>query len=142
MWFSPEILPVVSIATLSLIVLGTEGTPLSLKVEHVELLITWHFVDERCLDIQLSVRKRAVLFIFTLIEGLRTEFGLVLLDVVESFDLVVREFAVVICALLVRTEIDTIVVQGCTTTPIRSRVILGAPLLVVRLSDQALANFK
>lgn len=61
---------------------------------------------------------------------------------VESFDLVVREFTVVICALFVRTEIDTIVVQGGTTTPIRSRVILGAPLLVVRLSVQALANFK
>ena len=120
MWFSPEILPVVRIATLRLIMLSTEGTPLSLKVEHVELLITWHFVDQRRLDIQLSVSKRAVLFIFTLVERLRTEFGLVLLDVVESFDLVVREFTIDICALFVRTEIDTIVVQGGTTTPIRS----------------------
>ena len=70
MWFPSEVLPVVSVATLCFIVLSTKWTPLSLKVEHVELLITWHFVDERCLDIQLSVRKRAVLFIFTLIERL------------------------------------------------------------------------
>ena len=45
MWFPSEVLPVVSVATLCFIVLSTKWTPLSLKVEHVELLIAWHFVN-------------------------------------------------------------------------------------------------
>lgn len=40
-----EILPVVCIDTLSLIVLCIVRAPLGLKVEHIEFLVSSHFVD-------------------------------------------------------------------------------------------------
>lgn len=43
--FPSEVLPVVRVNAQSLVVFLVEWAPLSLKVEHVELAVTGHFVD-------------------------------------------------------------------------------------------------
>jgi len=50
-----EVLPVVSVDALSFVVFVVEWAPLCLKVEHVELTVTRHFVDQWCLDVLVVV---------------------------------------------------------------------------------------
>ena len=113
MWLSAEILPVVGITALGLVVLGAERTPLSFEVKHVELLVARHLVDQGSFNVQLSVSEAAVLLVLALVEGLGAEFGLVLLNVVQSLNLVVRELARHVVALLMRAEVNTITVNSC-----------------------------
>ena len=49
--FAAEIMPIVSVHTLSLVVRLYVRAPLSLEVVHVERLITWHLVYEARLDV-------------------------------------------------------------------------------------------
>jgi hypothetical protein len=56
-WLSPKILPVVCVNTLSLIMLFVEWTPLSFEVEHVEVVIFLHLVDQPSLQILGAVSK-------------------------------------------------------------------------------------
>jgi hypothetical protein len=50
-----EVLPVVRVDALSFVVFVVEWAPLCLKVEHVELTVTRHFVDQWCLDVLVVV---------------------------------------------------------------------------------------
>ena len=44
-WLSSEVLPVVSIDTLSLVVLLIERAPLGLEEEHIKVTVLFHLVD-------------------------------------------------------------------------------------------------
>lgn len=58
MWLAPKILPIMSVVALCLIVRTTlKGTPLSFKVVHVEIFITWVVVNQTRLDIALRVSE-------------------------------------------------------------------------------------
>lgn len=56
-WLAAEVLPVVSVNALRLVVLCVVGTPLGLKVEHEEVLVACHLVDQRCLDVLVGMGK-------------------------------------------------------------------------------------
>ena len=57
MRFPSEVLPVVSVDALGFVVFVLEWAPLGLKVEHVELTVARHFVDQGCLDVLVAVGK-------------------------------------------------------------------------------------
>lgn len=96
MRLSSEILPIVSVNTLSFIVLCVVRAPLRLEVKHKELLISGHFVDQGRFYVEIRVSKRAKLLVLALLKSLGTKFCFVLLDMVKSFHLVVGE-----CTLLI-----------------------------------------
>jgi len=76
----------VGIITLGLVVFIVEGTPFSLEVEHVEVGVFVHFVDDPGLDVVGGVGEGAVFSVIALVEGVGVagaELGLVLLNVVE-----------------------------------------------------------
>lgn len=62
-----EILPVMRVDTLGFVVLCVVGTPLRFKVEHEEVLVAGHFVDQWRLDILVRMRKGAILLVVTLL---------------------------------------------------------------------------
>lgn len=64
--FPSKVLPVVSIHALRFVVLLIEGTPLCLEVEHVEVGILGHLVDQPCLQLLSTMRKRAIVTVFAL----------------------------------------------------------------------------
>ena len=67
----PEVLPIMRIHALSLIVLLVEGAPLSLEVEHVEVCVLDHLVDEARLQLLGAVGEGAVVSIITFVQVLR-----------------------------------------------------------------------
>jgi hypothetical protein len=142
MWLSTEVLPIVRVTALRLVVFGTEGTPLSLKVKHVELLAPRHLMNQWGLNVDLGMGKRTELFVFALVKRLRTKFSFIFLYMVEALDLVMSEFTRIIVALLVGAEVNAIVVQGGAPSLIRNCVVLGAPFLVMRFGNAALGNFE
>jgi hypothetical protein len=95
---APKVLPIVCVYTLSLIMFSVVGTPLSLKVEHVEFLIASHLVDQRRLDILVAVCKTAELLVFAFLECLGAELSFVLFNVVQTLHLVVGVGAVLVAA--------------------------------------------
>jgi hypothetical protein len=136
---SPEVLPVVGIVALSLIVLLVEGTPLSFEVEHVEVEVLVHEVNDPRLDVSLGVSKGAVLSIV----ALRDEVGelgavlcLVLFYVVQPFNPVVRELARILKLTSVSFSIVAHIRRVLTTVIGTSLVLVGVPtgtVLVVML---------
>jgi hypothetical protein len=65
-WFSPKVLPVVSIDTLGLVVLLVERAPLGLEVEHVKIAVLLHLMDKSRLKILCAVSEGAIVTILTL----------------------------------------------------------------------------
>ena len=105
MRFSSEVLPVMSVVTLSLVMFLVEWAPLSLEVEHVEIGILLHKVDYSCLNISHRVSEGAVLSIVAVCQVLRelgAELGLVLLYVIESLHSVMSELTCICLLALVR----------------------------------------
>lgn len=56
-WLPPEILPIVSVVTLGLVVIINERAPFSLEIEHVEVLIFCHHMDQPSFDVILRVSE-------------------------------------------------------------------------------------
>jgi len=93
--FSSEILPIVSIVTLSFIVFFVEWTPLSLKIELIKIWIFLHEMDDSSLDIFLRMSKRTIFSILTLRKmfwKFCTEFSLVFFYVIKAFYPIMRKF--------------------------------------------------
>lgn len=67
---SSEILPVVSINTLSLIVLLVERTPFRLEVEHVKVSILFHLVNQSGFELLGVVGERTVVTVFAFVQVL------------------------------------------------------------------------
>ena len=63
----PKILPVVSIHTLRLIVVTVERTPLRLKVIHVEVGVTRHYMNQPRFYVLVGVGKAAKVAIFAIL---------------------------------------------------------------------------
>ncbi len=87
------------IVALSLVVLLVERAPLGLEVEHVEVRVLCHEVDDSGFDVADGVGERAVFAIVTLIERvweLGAKFSLVFLNVVETLHLVVSHRAFIL----------------------------------------------
>ena len=137
-----EALPVVRVDALRLVVLGVVGAPLRLEVEHVELLVARHLVDQRRLDVLVAVREGAELLVLALLQRLRAELGLVLLDVVQAFHLVVRVGAVLVAAALQGAEVQPVVHLSAAAPPVQLPVVLRALLRVVRLLVRALLHLE
>ena len=137
-----EVLPVVRVDALRLVVLGVVGAPLRLEVEHVELLVARHLVDQRRLDVLVAVREGAELLVLALLQRLRAELGLVLLDVVQAFHLVVRVGAVLVAAALQGAEVQPVVHLSAAAPPVQLPVVLRALLRVVRLLVRALLHLE
>ena len=100
------------IVALSFIVLFVEGTPLSLKIEHVEVSILLHEVDNPCLDVSPGVSERAVVTVLAVMQKfgeLCAEFSFVLFNMVQSFNFTVCKwtsiFAATFVSLLVLAKI-------------------------------------
>jgi hypothetical protein len=89
---SSEILPVMSIVTLCFVMFFIKGTPFSLKVEHIEVSIFLHEMNNSCLYVSHRMSKGAIVSVFTVVEILRefrAELGLVFLDVIQPFNFIV-----------------------------------------------------
>jgi hypothetical protein len=96
MRFPSEVLPVVSIVTLSFIVLLVERTPFSLKVEHIEISVLLHKMDYPCLNVSHRVGEGAVLTIFTVCQVLRkfsAKLGFIFFNMIQSFYSIVSQRA-------------------------------------------------
>ena len=65
-WFPSEVLPVMRIDTLGFVVLLVEGTPLRLEVEHVEVTVLLHLMNQSSFEVFGAMGKRAVVTILTL----------------------------------------------------------------------------
>ena len=63
--FPSEILPIVRINTLGFVVLLIEGAPLCLEVEHVEVTVLLHLMDQSSFKILGAMSERAVVTILT-----------------------------------------------------------------------------
>ena len=93
MRFTPEVLPIVCVLALIALVaanLVIERTPDRFEVEHVEVVILFHTVEEVNREFVLAMRKSAqIAKVTALLRALRAELGLVLLRVVERLNPVV-----------------------------------------------------
>jgi hypothetical protein len=54
---SPEVLPVMSINTLSFVMLLVEWTPLSLEVKHIKIYVFFHLMDQSCFELFSTMRE-------------------------------------------------------------------------------------
>ena len=63
--FSSKILPIVRINTLGFVMLLIEGTPLCLEVEHVEVTVLLHLMDQSSFKVLGAMSERAVVTILT-----------------------------------------------------------------------------
>ena len=91
-----EILPVVCVYALGLVVFLAEGTPLGLKVEHVEVIVLLELVYHSGLELSMTVRERAVVSILALLDVLwvlGTISSFILFNVVEPLNSVVSQTA-------------------------------------------------
>ncbi len=70
-WFTTEVLPIVSIVALGLVVLFVERTPFGFEVEHVKVWIFCHEVDYSCFYIVFWMGKRAILAVIALVQSIR-----------------------------------------------------------------------
>jgi hypothetical protein len=89
MRFSSEVLPVMSIVTLSFIMLFRERTPLCLKIEQVVVLIFCHQMDLSWLQIWIWMCKRTVFAIVTLIKTIwehSTKLSFILFNMIKSLN--------------------------------------------------------
>lgn len=92
MRLTSKVLPVMSVVTLSFVMFFVKRTPFCLEIELIKISIFLHKVNYPSLYVSLRMRKRAVLSILTvsqLLWELSTKFGLVLFNVIKSFDSVV-----------------------------------------------------
>ena len=80
-----EIMPIMSIDTLSLVVGFDVGAPLSLEVVHIERVVALHLVDEACLDVLVGVCEGAELLVVADISLVSAKLGFVFLDMVQPF---------------------------------------------------------
>ena len=112
---SAEVLPVVRVHTLGLVVLLIVRAPLSFEVVHVEVIISVHLVDQRSLDVGVTVGKRAVLLILAFNLSLGAKFCLVALDMVQTLHFVMSKLTILILAILGLAEVHRIGHNGRTT---------------------------
>ena len=128
---APEVLPIMRIDALCFVVLLIVGTPLRLKVVHVEVVVSLHLVDEWRLNVRVGVRKRAVLLILTLGLRLRAKLGLVPLDVIQTLHFVMSKLTVLVLTVLCLAEVYGIGNHGGTAALVKVAVEVGAVLRVV-----------
>jgi len=142
MWLATEILPIVRVNTLAFVVVGVEGAPLGLEVEHVELLGAGHFVDERGLDVLVGVGEGAVLLVHAIFSALRAELLLILIDVVKTLNFVVGQLAIKLLAALSLARVRSVVVLGVAPSAVKNSVEEGTLLWVMCFLDLAWFNFE
>ncbi len=143
MRLAAEVLPVVSVNALRLVVLLVVGAPLSFEVEHVELLLTGHFMDEQSLDVRVRMGKGAELFVLAGLDVLGAVLCLILGDVVETLDLVVRELARLhITAVVNCAKLNVVRVVGVAPSAVLLAVVVRAQLRVVSLQQLARLDFE
>jgi hypothetical protein len=110
------------------------GAPLSFEVEHIELLMPGHLVDEQSLDVRVQVSKGAELFVLAGLDVLGAVLCLILGDVVETLDLVVRELARLhITAVVNWANLNVVRVLGVAPSTILQAVVAKVQLRVVSL---------
>ena len=94
LWFSPQVLPVVSVDTIFLVMVLTPWTPCRLKVKDVKVWILWlHQVKQIDCYLLLRVRKSTHLAIFTIFHIMwisLAELTFILFWMVELLDPIVR----------------------------------------------------
>lgn len=91
--FPSKVLPVVCIITLCLVVFLVEWAPFSLKVKHVKVKVFFHVVNDSSFNFSLRMSKWTKIAIFAIYQLLRkfsAEFGLILFNVIQSFNSIVR----------------------------------------------------
>ena len=145
MRLAPEVLPIVGILALCLVVFDCHvWAPLCFEVVHVKVGIFRIFVNEAGLEIVLRVSKRTDLPILTILEAVRAEGCLVLLNMIKSFSVAVRHVT-----LISQFTSPTFVIfaKVCRVHPILSsaiklRVIVLAHLILVHASNTAFHHFK
>ena len=99
LWFSSQVLPIVCVDALLLVMLEGKRTPGGLEIEHVEVCVLRHQVQE--VDRQLAfvmcecAEQSTILTRVEVVRVRLTEFGLVLLWVVKLFDSIMRVLAAV-----------------------------------------------
>lgn len=147
MRFSSEVLPVMRIIALSFVVLFVERTPLSFEIEHVEICILLHEMDNPCFYVPLWVSERTKFSIFTVRQmfwELCAKLCLVFLYVVESFHSVMGQST----SILVRASVSLGELAQLRTielffpSPIFNWVIILAVLMIVLLSNGAWFYFE
>ena len=143
MGLAAEVLPVVRVNALRLVMILVIGAPLSLEVEHVELLLPGHLVDERRLDVRVRVGEGAELLVLAGLGVLGAVLCLVLGDVVKTLDLVMRKLARLhIAAVVYRAKLNVVRVLGVAATAVLLAVVVRAHLRVVSLQQLARLNFE
>lgn len=113
-WLAAEVLPVMSVDTLCSIMVSVKWTPLCFEVKHIEFLCSRHLMDKWRLNINIRVGKRTKLLVITALRILGTKLSLVFLDVVQTFNFIMREFTVLVAAAFRGTGVDA-VVEFCGT---------------------------
>lgn len=86
--FSSEVLPIMGIVTLSFVMFFIEGTPFSLKVEHVKISVSLHKMNYSSLYVFRRVSERAELSVIAFMQFFRefcTELSLILFFMVKTF---------------------------------------------------------
>lgn len=139
--------------TLSFTVVMGERTPLSFEVVRIklahlskticpslQLLIRQQFVDQRRLDILLSVRKRTKFSILAFGEGQGTEFELVPVRVVQVLCIVVSFVADLVSAVL--AALAQFLVVECYSAPVEQAVIEETLFWVVRVHVRTRMHFE
>jgi hypothetical protein len=107
-WLPPEVLPIVRVHALGLVVLFIEWAPLGLEIEHVEICVFGHFVDEAGLELLGTVREGTVVSIITfmaILGVLCAIFRLVFFWMIDTLHSIVRHLTLVLVRTLVRVLI-------------------------------------
>ena len=141
----PEVLPVVRVDALGLVVFFVVRAPLSLEVEHVEVGVALHLLDQAHFELLGTVRERAVLAVVTFVQMfgiLGAKLGLVLLWMVYALNAVVGHqallLAVAVVGLVVVANIRGI--QRGLVDPrevVDVRKVEHAPLILQRVVELA-----
>ena len=91
-WFTSEILPIMSIHTLCFVMFLVKWTPFSFEIKHPKVIIFLHVMNQSSFKLFSWMSKRTVVTIFTLANLLwilGTIFRLVLFRVIHRFNSIV-----------------------------------------------------
>lgn len=141
-WPSAEVLPVVGVDAVRFVVFFVVDAPLCFEVEHVEVVVAVHFVQQWRLDVFVGVREGAVVVVGALLRA-RTELGFVVLIVVQELHLVVSVRTLLILTASLGADLRRVRMGGEAATLILGFVVETLALFwVVQVLPRALVNLK
>ena len=147
--FAPEILPVVRVLALRFVVFSVEWAPLCFEIEHVEVHVLCHIVNDTRLDVFHGVSKRTeftVLAVVQVLWKLGAELCFIFFNMVESLNTIMGEFALILfftsIGFCIIAHFRGVIEDLISPSSVLDGVVERAMLVVVLVVNSARFNFE